>query len=55
MNIEGGSFETLNKVEVDMNNDEEAMKNDNNDFRKMVTNSANKDNTILPKIKSKCI
>ena len=37
-----------------MNNDEVAMNNDNNEFRKMITNSTNKANIILPKVKSTC-
>ena len=45
MDIEEGTFETLDIVEV-------AMKNYNNEFRKMITNSANKDNIMIPKIKS---
>ena len=51
MDIEEGLFKTLDKVEVAMNKDEVAMNNDNNEFRKMITNSANKENIILPKIK----
>ena len=38
-------FETLDIVEV-------AINNDNNKFRKMITNLANKGNIILQKIKS---
>ena len=38
MNIEEGPFETLDIVKVAMNNDEVAMNNDNNEFRKMVRN-----------------
>ena len=51
MDIGEGLFETLDKDDVAMNNDEVAMNNYNNEFRKMVTNSANKENIILPKIK----
>ena len=51
MNIKGGLFEKLDKVEVAMNNDEVTMNNDNNEFRKMITDSANKENIILSKIK----
>ena len=64
MNIEKGPFETLditevvmNNVEVAMNNDEVARNNDkvamnngNNEFRKMITNSVNKQNIILLKL-----
>ena len=52
MGIKEGLFETFDKVEVAMNNDEVAMNNDNNEFRRMITISANKENIILPKIKS---
>ena len=54
MDIEGGPFEILDIVEVAMNNDDVAMTNDNNEFKKMVTNSSNKENIIIPKIKSTC-
>ena len=47
MDIEEGPFETLDIVEV-------AINNNNNDFRKIKTNSANKDNIIIPKIISTC-
>ena len=52
MDIEEGPFETLDIVEVAMNDYEVAMNNDNNQFKKMITNSATKDNIKLPKIKS---
>ena len=52
MYIKEGQFEKLGIVGVAMNNDEVALNNDNNEFRKMITNSANKENIILPKIKS---
>ena len=52
MGIKEGPFEKLDIVEVAMNNDEVAMNNDNNEFRKMITNSANNENIILQKIKS---
>ena len=42
MDNERWSFETLDIVEVAMNNYEGAMNNNNNQFRKMITNSANK-------------
>ena len=43
MDNEEWSFETLDIVEVAMNNYEGAMNNDNNQFRKMIKkNSANK-------------
>ena len=45
MDIEEGSFETIDIVEVTMNNH-------NKEFRKVITNSANKDNIIIPQIKS---
>ena len=47
MAIEEGQFETFDIVEV-------AMNNDINEFRKMITNSAKKENIIIPKIKSTC-
>ena len=47
MDIEEEPFETLDIVEV-------AMNNDSNDFRKMITNLANKGNIISQKIKSTC-
>ena len=47
MDIEQGPFKTLDIVKV-------AMNNDYNEFRKIITNSANKDNMIMPKIKSTC-
>ena len=47
MDIEEGLFKTFDIVRV-------AMNNDNNEFRKIITNSANKDNMIIPKIKSTC-
>ena len=43
MNIEEGPFETLDFVVV-------ALNNDSNEFK----NSANKENMLLPKIKSTC-
>ena len=52
MDNEEGPFETFDIVEVAMNNDEVSMNNDNNEFRKMITNSATKEKIILPKIKS---
>ena len=42
MDNEEWPFERLDIVEVAMNNYEVAMKNDNNQFRKIITNSANK-------------
>ena len=39
MDIEEGPFETLDIVEVAINNGEVAMNNDNNQLKKMVTNS----------------
>ena len=42
MNNEEWSFETLDIVQVAMNNYEGAMNKNNNQFRKMITNSANK-------------
>ena len=54
MDIEEGPFETLDIVEVAMNNFDIAMNNDNTEFRKMITNCANKGNIILSKIKSTC-
>ena len=54
MEIKEGPFKTPVVVEVSMNNDEVAMNNDNNEFRKMITNSTNKANIILPKVKSTC-
>ena len=47
MDIEEEPFETLDIVEV-------AMQNDSNDFRKMITNLANKGNIISQNIKSTC-
>ena len=47
MNIEEGPFETLDIVDI-------AMNKDNNEFRKIRTNSANKDNIIIQKIISIC-
>ena len=47
MNIEEGPFETLDIVDI-------AMNKDNNEFRKIKTNSANKDNIIIQKIISIC-
>ena len=44
MDIKKGPFETLDIVDVAMNNDEVAMNYDNNEFRNMITNSANKEN-----------
>ena len=38
-----------------MNNHDVAMNNDNDEFIKTLTNLANKENKILPKIKSTCI
>ena len=38
------------QVEVTMNNYEEAINNKNNEFRKMPTNSSNRENIILSKI-----
>ena len=52
MDIKEGPFETLDIVEVAMNNNQVAMNNDNNEFRKMITNYANMDNIIVPKIKA---
>ena len=54
MDIEEGPFEKLDIVEVAMSNDEVAMNNDCNAFRKMIPNSANRENIILLKIKSTC-
>ena len=54
MDIKEGIFKTPVVVEVSMNNDEVAMNNDNNEFRKMITNSTNKANIILTKVKSTC-
>ena len=54
IDIEKGPFETLDRIQEAMNNDDVAMNNGNKEFRKMVTNSANKGNIILPKIKSTC-
>ena len=54
IDIEKGTFETLVIIQEAMNNDDVAMNNGNKEFRKMVTNSANKGNIILPKIKSTC-
>ena len=61
MDIEEGPFQTLDIVKVAMNSDkmliqkdEVAMNSDNNEFRKSLTNSANLENIILPKIKSAC-
>ena len=51
MNIEEGPFETFDIVEVAMNNDKVAMIKDNNEFRKMIKNTANKENIILQKDK----
>ena len=48
------ALETLDIVEVALNNDEVAMNNDNIELRKMIINSANKDNITIPKIKSTC-
>ena len=45
-----GPFETRDIVEVAINNDEVAMNNNNNEFRKMATNSSNKEKILLPKI-----
>ena len=51
MNIKEGPFETLDIVEVAMNNGEVAMNNDNNEFRKMIKiKLANKKNILLPNI-----
>ena len=47
MDIEEEPFETLDIVEVSMNND-------NNEFIKMTTNLENKVNMILQKIKPTC-
>ena len=52
MDIEEGPFETLDIVETAMNNDEVAMNNDNNELRKMITNSGKEENILLLKIKS---
>ena len=48
MDIEEGPFETRDIVEVAMNNDEVAMNNNNNEFRRMATDSSNKENILLP-------
>ena len=47
-------FEILDIVQVAINNGEVAMINDNNEFRKMITNLATKENKILLKSKSTC-
>ena len=54
IDIEKGPFETLDILQEAMNNDDVAMINGNKEFRKMVTNSANKGNIILLKIKLTC-
>ena len=54
IDIEKGPFETLDRIQEAMNNDDVAMNNGNKEFKKMVTNSANKGNIIQPKIKSTC-
>ena len=55
IDIEEGPLETLDKVEVAMNNDEVAMNNENNEFRMIKTNSANKENIILPGINQQLV
>ena len=54
MDIEEGPFEILDIVQEAMNNYDVAINNDNNEFIKMVTNLADKENIKLQKIKSTC-